>query len=67
MEIEIPEKVEIWEALTEKAKKDLTAIALLERTTPQKHILRLIYSELNIPEVTMSSQEYEKELEQIDE
>lgn len=67
MEIDVPEKVEIWGVLTANARKDLTAMAFLERTTPQKHILHMIYSELNTPEIMMSSMEYEKELKQTDE
>ena len=66
MEIEIPEKVEIWERLPDKAKKDLTAKAVLERTTPQKLILSWIYSILNVPEIVMPSNEYEQEAQELE-
>ena len=66
MEIDVPQKVEIWEKLPDKAKKDLTAIAMLERTTPQKLILSWIYGNLDGPEVIMSPNEYEKEIKELD-
>ena len=65
MEINVPQRVEIWEKLPDEAKKDLTAIAMLERTTPQKLILSWIYTNLDTPEVMMSPHEYEKELQEL--
>ena len=66
MEIDVPQKVEIWEKLPDKARKDLTAIAMLERTTSQNLILSWIYASLDNPEVLMSSHEYEKEIQELD-
>ena len=66
MEIDVPQKVEIWEKLPDKARKDLTAIAMLERTTSQNLILSWIYASLDNPEVLMSSHEYDKEIQELD-
>ena len=66
MEIDVPQNVEIWEKLPDKARKDLTAIAMLERTTPQNLILSWIYGILDNPDVAMSPNEYEKEIQELD-
>ena len=66
MEIDVPQNVEIWEKLPDKAKKDLTAIAMLERITPQNLILSWIYANLDMPEIVMSPHEYYQELKGLD-